>query len=75
VYEKRGCVRIAVQPVHGIVAPQVFEIPRYAEFVGDPMGGSRSVAVALVALNLDGEFSGWTGKGRVVKPHHRHLWV
>lgn len=32
----------------------MFEISRYGESVVDPMGGSQSVAVALVALNLYG---------------------
>lgn len=55
VYVKSGCARIAVHPV---VTPRVIEIPRYAEFVADPKGGSQPVAVALFGLILDGEFSG-----------------
>jgi hypothetical protein len=55
VYEKSGYAKIAVHPV---VTPRVIEIPRYAEFVADPKGGSQPVAVAHFALNLDGEFSG-----------------
>jgi hypothetical protein len=51
VYEKSGCARIAVHPV---VTPRVIEIPRYAEFVVDPKGGSQPVAVAHFALILYG---------------------
>lgn len=63
-------------PVHEIVVvPRAFEISRYGESVVDPMGGSQSVAVSLVALNLYGRKGRNKNiKGKLVFPEINEIY-